>query len=1055
MTIALVIFYLYNWELLDTKMNKIVYTAPELYSLKPKLNLSNYILSTETTNLISNLDIKRRFRGTRGRSSLRRHHMQRCVNYNSRKEKVPSSAPLKDHHKQLTCAVFNARSIRNKCTPINEIILNRSIDICILTETWLGKEDDNAIISDITPQGYDFNHMPREQKMGGGVAFLSKSSLKLKPETRYQCSTFEAFDALATIGNKIFRCVSIYRPEPHGVNVSSFLADFEDYLCGLQTKPHDFIICGDVNFHLDTPSDPSTARFLALLDSHNLYQMVNQPTHQSGHILDCVIVSSDVFKCMYPEITDIVISDHFWVEFSLNFPKPMPVTKTYVYRKLNSIEVDSFKCDIVKSDFHVDATEPSDIISQYDRNLSTLLDKHAPEITKTVVIRPNTQWYNANIRAAKVIKRRLERRLRKCNNVENRLAYRKQCTHVNHLCTEAKTEFLSNRIIECGSDQKRLFNLTKSLLGTNDPTKYPSNVSESQLPIVFSEFFINKIIKIRNDISYDSLVSISADIKKNICPDLPENCDYVLNEFSSATQDEVRRLIMNSPSTSCPLDPIPTWLLKQCLPELLPVLTQIINLSMDQAEVPISLKRALVRPLLKKASLSPEELKNYRPISNLSFVSKLIERLVSTRLNTYLSAHALVNKFQSAYRMFHSTETALLRVQNDILTALNNKSSIALVLLDLSAAFDTIDHDILLSRLKNNFGITGKALGWIKSYLSDRSQRVVVNNIPSPDSEMKFGVPQGSVLGPLLFTLYMTPLADIVSQYGLYYHFYADDSQLYVSFNPRSDVTNVFRNIEHCISSVKSWMQTNLLKLNDSKTEYIYICSKYFSEFKPVYGIHVGDSEIRPQSCIRNLGAFFDKHMTLERFVNEKVKSCIFYLRNISRIRRYLTPEATKLIIHAYVISRIDYANSLLVGVNKSYLRRLQVVQNYAARLIFKSSRRESATPLLRSLHWLPIEFRITYKLLLITFKCLSGNAPVYLSELLDIYVPSRQLRSSSSVLLSEHKTTNSFGDRSFKCAAPHLWNKLPIAIRLINNMRQFKKALKTHLFSMYFGNDP
>lgn len=194
--------------------------------------------------------------------------------------------------------------------------------------------------------------------------------------------------------------------------------------------------------------------------------------------------------------------------------------------------------------------------------------------------------------------------------------------------------------------------------------------------------------------------------------------------------------------------------------------------------------------------------------------------------------------------------------------------------------------------------------------------------------------------------------------------------------------------------------------------------------------------------------------MTLERFVNEKVKSCTFYLRNISRIRRYLTPEATKLIIHAYVISRIDYANSLLFGVNQCYLHRLQVVQNHAARLIFKSSRRESATPLLRSLHWLPIDYRITYKLLLVTFKCLSGNAPVYLSELLDLYVPSRQLRSSNSIQLIEHKTMNSYGDRSFTCAAPKLWNKLPISIRHISDLYKFKKALKTHLCSIYFGQD-
>ena len=246
--------------------------------------------------------------------------------------------------------------------------------------------------------------------------------------------------------------------------------------------------------------------------------------------------------------------------------------------------------------------------------------------------------------------------------------------------------------------------------------------------------------------------------------------------------------------------------------------------------VPTSLKKAIVRPLLKKATLDPDTLKNYRPISNLSFVSKLIERIVAKQINEHLASNKLLDKYQSAYRMFHSAETALLRVQNDILAELQNRKVVALVMLDLSAAFDTIDHSILFKRLRTRFGIQGTALKWIISYLQDRTQSVAVLNGRSTETPLKFGVPQGSVLGPLLFSLYVTPIADIASTSSLRHHMYADDNQVYVSFDPYEQTTLKLDNIEKCVASIKAWMQQNMLKLNDAKTEFIVFGFAFFQE---------------------------------------------------------------------------------------------------------------------------------------------------------------------------------------------------------------------------------
>ena len=199
---------------------------------------------------------------------------------------------------------------------------------------------------------------------------------------------------------------------------------------------------------------------------------------------------------------------------------------------------------------------------------------------------------------------------------------------------------------------------------------------------------------------------------------------------------------------------------------------------------PSSFKKSIIVPLLKKPSLDAEVLKHYRPVSNLAFISKIIEKTVVLQLNHHLSTNNLFETYQSAYRRLHSTETALLKVQNDILIALDNKQAVVLLLLDLSAAFDTVCHTTLLKLLKSRYGITGKVLTWMESYLTNRCQAVMINNHISSSRDLSFGVPQGSVLGPTLFSLYIAPMTDIIRQHGLEYHLYADDTQMYLTFNP-------------------------------------------------------------------------------------------------------------------------------------------------------------------------------------------------------------------------------------------------------------------------------
>ena len=306
-------------------------------------------------------------------------------------------------------------------------------------------------------------------------------------------------------------------------------------------------------------------------------------------------------------------------------------------------------------------------------------------------------------------------------------------------------------------------------------------------------------------------------------------------------------IIKLSPAKSFELDPLPTWLLKECIAELVPTITDIVNMSLRDSLMPKSLKTALIRPLLKKTGLDSDILKNYRPVSNLTFISKVIEKVVSGRLIEHLIKNSMFDPLQSAYRDKHSTETALIKVQNDILSALDAGSSAILLMLDLSAAFDTIDHDILLSRLCNVYGITGNALDWFRSYITGRIQRVVIENenAVSGDQELGFEVPQGSVLGPKIYCMYTKPVSDIIQRHGLSHHSYADDTQLYMTMDhSNNNWPDGLARIQLCVSEIREWMNQNMLKLNDDKTELIVFTSKYKQDLYNDLSITNGDTVV-------------------------------------------------------------------------------------------------------------------------------------------------------------------------------------------------------------------
>ena len=489
--------------------------------------------------------------------------------------------------------------------------------------------------------------------------------------------------------------------------------------------------------------------------------------------------------------------------------------------------------------------------------------------------------------------------------------------------------------------------------------------------------------------------------------------------------------------------------------DLLPFIFHMCSSSINGGFLPESQKFVLVTPVIKKQSLDPDEPKNYRPISNLTLISKVIERLVCGQIKDHLKRCELMPVLQSAYRSGHSTESCLLKVMSDILDAADSGEVSLVGLLDLSAAFDTVDHDILLHRLQSSFGIGGVILHWIRSFLTDRTQAVVFCGERSSVCRLNCGVPQGSVLGPLLFILYTADVICIAGCMGVRVHCYADDTQLYISGSEKDVTTTTSRMIE-CINAISIWMSSNRLKLNGDKTQFIWMGSRQRLTKIQQDTLLVQGAELSPLGSVRDLGFIIDSKLTMSDHVSSVVRSCFFQLRQMRSVRHSLPVEARKALVHCFISSRIDYCNAILYGVSGVVLRRLQTVLNAAARLVVDAGRCQHITPVLRDLHWLPVKERILYKIGILSFQCVRKTGPAYLVEMFarvsDAYGRSTLRSAARGDFIIPWTKTVTFGSRSFRVSGPTFWNKLPLDMRDQNiSYQQFRCKLKTFLFEQAY----
>ena len=682
--------------------------------------------------------LPRRFRPRYYKVNKYNHVVPECSSESNTSS--PHGPTLRNDNNQFTGANLNSQSVGNKSAVIVDFINVHKLDVLAITETHHEARND-IYIRRITPAGYCSVDLPRRHPgsqstdasyhRGGGVALVYRDNIMAKLISfDFAPTTFEVMAVNLNIARKNVIILVIYRPGSETIR-KTFFSELSTVLEKVSNYNCQIVITGDLNFHLDVQDDSNSIQLNELLQSFGLSQSVSGPTHRGGHTLDVVITRSDLPSPII-HIDPQRISDHHAVLFQLDIQRP-PIrwvdVSTRAWKKFDAV---GFRNDLLASDLclpseRYDDQSIDELQACYDSTLSRLLDKYAPKCRVRRRYQPLTPWFDADCLASRRKARLLERRYRRTGTAADRAQWITQVRLMHKLYSDKQTSYWMNKVSDSQGCPKKLWKTLSGVLGRD---RHRRSKHTDITADAFSKAFKAKVENIRQTTSSAEEPNFR-DIK----------CSSVFCEFRQLTVADTLRLLQRANNKNCALDPVPTWIVKQYADVLAPFVTTLLNSSIMTGKFPSSQKCAIVTPLLKKESLDPSDLGNYRPVSNLSFLSKVLERAVYEQIIDYLRTYNLLPKYQSAYRSNHSTETVLLDVMSDIYAASDSKKLTLLALLDQSAAFDVVDHSILLKRLEFMFGLKGVALEWIASYLTGRKQYVYFNGM-SEITEVMFGVPQ-------------------------------------------------------------------------------------------------------------------------------------------------------------------------------------------------------------------------------------------------------------------------------------------------------------------------
>ena len=927
--------------------------------------------------------------------------------------------------KQLKLGHINVFHINKKLHDISKLLDDNDIDIFGLSETKL---IDSHVDNLLEIPTYSFFRRNKEKYGETGILVYFKSSLSPFIKRRTDLESFDIeciWMELKFPNNPPILICNMYR---NGISDDTWYFKFADMLDHLKITNHEIFLLGDFNINL-FDSHPFWETTISLYKLHQLIKSPTRVTSSTSTLIDHIYTNC-LEKISNAHVSDSGISDHFpiFCTYLLKTPKPINTSHiTIETRSFKNFNADSFLHDISECDFTYiyNFRDPDVALNIFYELFLPILDKHAPIIKKRIkhTIRPG--WLTNEIIEQMNIRDKLSKNKKSSE-------YKKQRNKVLSLVRKAKKSYY-NKMIESNQNIANLWRVTNQIIGrkiSNQNTSYSNEYSAED----FNEYFSSLATHlIHTTYSSENTFEMSSKLK-DFCDDknIQETCKIpLLNE-----QDTFRYFKQLKNKKSFGTDYINIYFLKLALPFIVRPLTYIYNTSIHSGVFPSKLKEAKVIPLPKCKNAS--NLNDYRPISILNILSKPLEKHISNHIYDFIENNNLFHPYQSGFRKKHSCHTASIRLVDTWLQNINNNKINGAVFLDLKKAFDLVNHEILLEKISlylQNDTITNL----LKSYLNERIQTVCINGNMSSFKCIKHGVPQGSILGPLLFSLYINDLPLHISSPNTSLELFADDSSLHTASTDINDVNNT---LQLSLHEIQNWCQNNKMILHPDKTKSMLITTRQKRQVNELkLNLTIKDLPIEQVKDHKVLGIIIDENLSWEKHITYLYKQLSSNLFLLSKLKPYLNSACLKLFFNAHILSRLNYSDTVWNVATDNHLKRLESLYRRGIKMI-SPEKHITTEQKIKNLNLLNLKDHFYFNSVCLTFKVLNNLAPKYLLDNLKF-----SNRSESINLIIPYIRINKY-KQSFTFNAPKNWNSLPKEIRNIKTIGMFKNSVKRFLRS-------
>ncbi len=953
----------------------------------------------------------------------------------------------KFHTKGIKFGHINVRSLIGKIDEFRHLC-GDVFDVICVNET----NCDNTIgDSELHLPGFNLLRCDRNRN-GGGVALYINENFNfarrddLSDDNDIECIWVEIAPPCR---RKMYIC-ALYNPNGKDFEFSSKLSVM---LSKVSIGDNEIVLLGDFNCDFTPNVSAKEVNDLKFVGNmHQLQQLIDLPTRVTDHSATII----DLFFTSKPElysdsgVIQTALSDHFMI-YAIRKGKLIKGDhKTIDYRCYKNFDENVFLADLFNVPWYtiencVDVNEAVDV---WNHLFNQVVDKHIPKKVKRVRATPSP-WLNRDITQHMSTRDFLHRKAIRSGRTSDWDAYKTYRNKVTAMVRKSKEAHFKNNIEQGVGNPNKLWKTLNDIL--------PSKVSKNPSSIVvdgkvlsksddmsngFNDYFANVANNLINQTDNGAANTdsrnppINTGVSKQKL-DLP----YVSIDFIS------KEILNMDVKKATGFDDISCKLLKLARPAIVESLTYIINLSLHTGIFPNAWKVAKVVPLHKGGDLNSTN--NYRPISILSCVSKIIEKAVHKHVYSFLSINNIINQHQSGFRPFHSTETALTDMIDDLLSNMNSGKMTGLAFIDLRKAFDTVSHDLLLEKL-HGIGADDMAIKWFRSYLTGRTQRVSFKGSVSDSLPVNTGVPQGSILGPLLFIVFINDMCNVIQHGNI--SMYADDTTLFVSGN---DAAVISYKLQQDLEAIMLWLHQNKLFLNTDKTKIMLVGTsvKLNKVQDGEFFVSVNGRPLENVECMKCLGVVIDKELKWHKHVNSVIQKVCCKAALLRRVKPYLNVSTLNMLYKALVQPHFDYCGIAWYGRFKDDCNKLDVLQKRCARIILGVDFLTPSADMFNDLKWEQLSVRYQYFRALMVFKCLNNLAPQYLADkfqyISDIHQCNTRQAAVGNLALPPLRNGHDIEGykHSFTFSGVKVWNTINPLIRNSANINGFKKLYKSEYF--------